>query len=73
MDEGRDFATWLKAMDGAKVTVSVTNKGGSVDVKCVMVGNDGQTYNQSYNGITPTDGDNVYFRMTVDGSHFVFE
>ena len=73
MDEGRDFATWLKAMDGAKVTVSVTNKGGSVDVKCVMVGNDGKTYNQSYNGITPTDGDNVYFRMTVDGSHFVFE
>jgi len=73
MDEGRDFATWLKAMDGAKVTVSVTNNGGSVDVKCVMVGNDGQTYNQSYNGITPTDGDNVYFRMTVDGSHFVFE
>ena len=68
-----DWAAWLKAMDEAMVTVSVTNNGGSVDVKCVMVGNDGNTYNQSYSGISPTDGDNVFFRMTVDGCHLVFE
>ena len=68
-----DWAAWLKAMDEAMVTVSVTNNGGSVDVKCVMVGNDGNTYTQSYSGIAPTDGDNVFFRMTVDGSHLVFE
>ena len=68
-----DWATWLAAMDGAKVTVSVTNNGGSVDVKCVMVGNDGNTYTQNYFGIGPTDGDNVYFHMTVDHSHFVIE
>lgn len=68
-----DWASWLAAMDGALVTVSVTNNGGSVDVKCVMVGNNEQTYTQNYIGIAPTDGDNVYFRMTVDGSHFVFE
>ena len=68
-----DWATWLAAMDGAKVTVSVTNKGGSVDVRCVMVGNDGNTYTQNYSGIGPTDGDNVYFHMTVDHSHFVIE
>ena len=68
-----DWAAWLKAMDEAMVTVSVTNNGGSVDIKCVMVGNDGNTYNQSYSGISPTDGDNVFFRMTVDGSHLVFE
>ena len=68
-----DWATWLAAMDGAKVTVSVTNHGGSVDVRCVMVGNDGNTYTQNYSGIGPTDGDNVYFHMTVDHSHFVIE
>jgi hypothetical protein len=68
-----DWAVWLAAMEGAKVTVSVTNNGGSADVKCVMVGNDGNTYTQNYTGISPTDGDNVYFHMTVDHSHFVFE
>ena len=68
-----DWGTWLKAMDEAMVTVSVTNKGGSADVKCVMVGNDGNTYYQDYLGISPIDGDNLYFRFTVDGSHLVFE
>ena len=68
-----DWGAWLKAMDEAMVTVSVTNKGGSVDVKCIMVGNDGNTYNQDYTGISPTDGNDVYFRFTVDGSHLIFE
>ena len=68
-----DWATWLAAMDGAKVTVSVTNNGGSADIRCIMVGNNGNTYTQDYLGISPTDGDDVYFRMTVDHSHFVFE
>ena len=68
-----DWGAWLKAMDEAMVTVSVTNKGGSVDVKCIMVGNDGNTYNQDYIGISPTDGNDVYFRFTVDGSHLIFE
>ena len=68
-----DWAGWLSAMDEAMCTVSVTNKGGSVDVHIVMVGNDGINYLQSYENIMPTDGDNVYFRFTVDGSHLVFE
>ena len=68
-----DWGAWLKAMDEAMVTVSVTNNGGSVDVKCIMVGNDGNTYNQDYIGISPTDGNDVYFRFTVDGSHLIFE
>jgi len=68
-----DWAAWLAAMDEAMVTVSVTNNGGSADVKCVMVGNDGQTYKQDYIGISPTDGDDLYFRFTVDGSHLIFE
>ena len=68
-----DWAAWLAAMDEAMVTVSVTNNGGSADVKCVMVGNDGQTYTQDYIGISPTDGDDLYFRFTIDGSHLIFE
>ena len=68
-----DWAAWLASMDEAMVTVSVTNNGGSADVKCVMVGNDGQTYKQDYIGISPTDGDDLYFRFTIDGSHLIFE
>ena len=68
-----DWAAWLAAMDEAMVTVSVTNNGGSADVKCVMVGNDGQTYKQDYIGISPTDGDDLYFRFTIDGSHLIFK
>ena len=68
-----DWGTWLSAMDDATVTVSVTNNGSSADVKCVMVGNDGVTYKQDYIGISPIDGDNLYFRFTVDGCHLVFE
>ena len=68
-----DWGTWLSAMDDAMVTVSVTNNGGSADVKCVMIGNDGMTYYQDYVGISPIDDDDLYFHMTVDGCHLVFE
>lgn len=71
---GQDnWANWLKAMDGAVCTVSVTNNGGSADVKCIMVGNDGKTYKQNYIGISPVDGEDLFFRFTIDGSHLVFE
>ena len=68
-----DWGAWLSAMDDATVTVSVTNNGSSADVKCVMVGNDGITYKQDYIGISPIDGDDLFFRFTVDGCHLVFE
>ena len=67
-----DWGAWLKAMDDATVTVSVTNNGGTADVRCVMLGNDGQTYYQDYLGIGAI-GDDLWFRFTVDGSHLVFE
>ena len=71
---GQDnWANWLKAMDEAMCTVSVTNNGGSADVKCIMVGNDGKTYKQNYIGISPVDGEDLFFRFTIDGSHLVFE
>ena len=68
-----DWASWLSAMDEAWVTVSVTNNGGSADVRCVMEGNDGETYTQDYYGISPIDGDDFFFRFTVDNCHLVFE
>ena len=68
-----DWAAWLKAMDEAMCYVSVTNNGSSCDVKCIMIGNDGKTYKQDYIGISPIDGEDLFFRFTVDGSHLVFE
>ncbi len=74
MEEGRDWATWLAAMNGAKVTLTVANKGdGSVDVKAVMVGNDGKTYTQDYTGISGIDPADFYVRLSIDNSHLVFE
>ena len=70
-----DWPTWLAAMDGAMVTVSVTNNGnGTADVHCVMVGNDGVTYTQDYTGLdTVTNPDDLYFHLTIDACHLVFE
>ena len=73
-DNGGDWATWLQAMDDAKVTVSITNKGdGTADVKAVIIGNDGNTYRQEYNGINTIDPNDLNFRFVVDNSHLVFE
>ena len=68
-----DWAAWLAAMDDAMVTVSVTNNGGSADVRCYMEGNDGKTYYQDYLGISPIDPVDFWFHFTVDGCHLVFE
>ena len=70
-----DWGAWLAAMDEAIVTVSVSNNGnGTCDVKCVMVGSDGNTYIQNYMGLnTVTNPDDFYFHFTVDHSHLVFE
>ena len=68
-----DWAAWLAAMDDALVTVSVTNNGSSADVKCTMLGNDGNTYIQNYMGISPIDGSDFWYRFTIEGGHLVFE
>lgn len=73
-NNGGDWASWLSAMDGAKVTAHITNKGdGTANWKFDIVGNDGITYTQEYNGINTVNPDNCYFNFTVDGSHLVFE
>lgn len=69
-----DWAAWLAAMDGAKVTTYVTNNGdGSADVVATMEGNDGNIYQQSYQGIAVDDPNDFYFRFTVDGCHLEFD
>jgi hypothetical protein len=68
-----DWATWLAAMDGAKVTTYVTNNGdGTADVKAVMEGNNGETYVQEYIGVNTIDPNDFYFRFTVDKCHLEF-
>lgn len=69
-----DWATWLADMNGAKVTVYVTNCGnGTADVQAVMQGTSGTTYIQYYLGINTVNPDDLSFMLTVDGSHLVFE
>jgi hypothetical protein len=69
-----NWDTWLAAMEEAMVTVSVTNNGnGTADVKCVMLGKDGQTYIQDYIGLNTVNSDDLWFRFTIDGCHLVFE
>lgn len=68
-----DWATWLAGMNGAKVTVYVTNCGhGTADVQAVMEGTTGTTSTQYYLGINTVDPDDLYFALTVDGCHLVF-
>lgn len=68
-----DWAAWLATMNGAEVTVYVTNCGnGTADVQAVMNGTDGTTSIQYYLGITTIDPEDLNFALTVDGSHLVF-
>lgn len=69
-----DWATWLAGMNGAKVTLYVTNCGnGTADVQAVMEGTTGTTSIQYYLGINTIDPDDLNFALTIDGSHIVFD
>lgn len=68
-----DWATWLAGMNGAKVTLYVTNCGnGTADIQAVMVGTTGTTSTQYYLGINTVDPDDLNFALTVDSCHLVF-
>ena len=68
-----DWAAWLAAMNGAKVTAYITNCGnGTVDAQFVMVGTDGNTYYQSYLGLNNFNPADVTLGFSVDGSHLKF-
>lgn len=69
-----DWATWLAGMNGAVVTVYVTNCGnGTADVQAIMHGTTGTTSTQYYLGINTVDPDDLNFALTVDGCHLVFD
>jgi len=69
-----DWAAWLAAMNGGKVTVQVTNNGdGTADVEAVTIGSDGVTYTQTYKGITVSDPSDFYFSLTLEKAHLEFD
>lgn len=67
-----DWATWLAEMDGAHVTLKITNNGTTADVEAVMEGTNGNTYTQTYTGIEVT-GDDLFYSLTVELAHIVIE
>ena len=69
---GADWAGWLAAMNGAKVTVYVTNcNNGTADVQAIMKGTDGKTYTQYYLGLNTVDPADLYVAFTADHCHLV--
>lgn len=65
---------WLKGMNGAKVTVFVTNNGdGTADVLSTMEGTTGQKSTQYYYGLNNIDSNDLELLLSVDGCHLVFE
>ena len=70
---GQTDLSWLAAMNGATVTVYVTNcNNGTADVQAVMKGTNGKTYTQYYLGVNTIDPNDLCFAFTIDGCHLVF-
>lgn len=68
-----DWGTWLSGMNGAKVTLYVTNCGNSTaDIQAVMVGTKGKTSTQYYLGINTIDPNDLCFTLSVEKAHLVF-
>ena len=68
-----DWDTWLSGMNGAKVTVYVTNCGNSTaDIQAVMVGTKGKTSTQYYLAINTIDPNDLCFTLSVEKAHLVF-
>ncbi len=70
-----DFDNFVANLQGAEVTVYVTNNGnGNVDIECVAKTADGtKTFHQAYYGLSGFSADNVWSHLTVDGSHLVIK
>ena len=69
-----NWDTFRQVLDGAVVTTYVTNNGdGTADVKTVVLGSDGQTYNQRYIGLKDIDANDFGFKLSMEKAHLVFE
>ncbi len=66
LESNWNWDTFLKDLQGAKVTVSVTNNGETADVVMDVTTAEGDAYYQKYLGVKVT-GD-LYFDITVDSS-----
>ena len=65
------FAT---IMDGAKVTTYITNNGdGTADIKAVVEATDGKVYTQNYKGLNNIDSNDLYYNLSMEKAHLVFE
>ena len=68
-----DWDAWLPGMNGAKVTVYVTNCGNSTaDIQIVIEGTKNTTSTLYYLGINAIDPDDLYFTLSVEKAHLVF-
>ena len=71
--EGWNWDEWRVAMNGAKVTVYITNcNNGTADIQAVIKGADGATYKLYYLNIKAVEPSDLNFSFTVDGSYLVF-
>ena len=69
-----DWAVWLADMNGAKVTLCVTNNGdGTADVKADMKAINGNEYSFLYAGINTIDPEDMYFKLTLEKAHLEFD
>ena len=72
-----DWSNFLVNMDGSYCTVSVTNNGGTYDVKYDLVDGGGVSHYQYFTGclsssVTQTDEDDLYFALSADHGYLVF-
>lgn len=71
--QDQTWETWLQGMNGAEVTVYVTNCGnGTADVQIVMTGTTGVTSTQYYLGVNTIDSNDLSFAMSVERAYLVF-
>ena len=67
-----NWPTFMSDLNGATVTVSVTNNGATADVVADVITANGTTYYQKYSNVAITDGD-LSFRLSVEAAYLVIE
>ena len=69
-----DWGNFAAIMDGAKVTTYITNNGdGTADIKAVVEATDGKIYTQNYKGLNNIDSNDIYYNLSMEKAHLVFE
>ena len=69
-----DWGVFASIMDGAKVTTYITNNGdGTADIKAVVEATGGKTFTQNYKGLKNIDSNDLYYNLSMEKAHLVFE